>query len=202
VVPFLASAVRLSQFRWHDSATPAAEKTSNGVISLVPNIAQLKNFTTPFCIQTNQSFCGPLFFGGMIPPTNCLTPRTGCWTCNGNQKTIWWCVSRTSEITVSTRSFLSRFNQALVATPSNPVNGQIIRWGYSVPGVAAENTQSLTRDSRPGTLRCEFRSLVSIRTCSTTKRKGCPIITHCSFNVTKRVSHGLTVFGSIPGRTV
>jgi hypothetical protein len=67
VVPFLASANSTFAVPFGTTPPPPPPKNLNGVVSLVPNIAQLEGQTTPFCVATGQTFCGPLFFGGYDP---------------------------------------------------------------------------------------------------------------------------------------
>src|SRR5260370_648021 len=78
VVPFLANAASTFQVPFGTSPPPPPPSNLNGVISLVPNIAQLTNQTTPFCMANGQTFCGPLFFGG-YDPSNKL-PYTENWS--------------------------------------------------------------------------------------------------------------------------
>lgn len=196
VVPFLASASSTFALPFGATAPPPPPKNLNGVISLVPNIAQLENFTTPFCIQTNQSFCGPLFFGG-YDPRNKL-PYTENWMLD-----LQW---QPTNSLVLRLAYVGNhgvhevipipFNQARVATPTNPINGQIYSYGYSVPGVAAENTQALTAGFPTGNASLRVPFIGFDPNMQYNEAEGMSNYHALQFNVTKRVSHGLTVFGS------
>jgi hypothetical protein len=196
VVPFLASASSTFAAPFGTTAPPPPPKNLNGVISLVPNIAQLKNFTTPFCIQTNQSFCGPLFFGG-YDPANKL-PYTENWMLDLQWQPKNDLVVRLAYVGNHGLHELIPipFNQALVATPSNPVNGQNYSYGYSVPGVAVEKTKSLTAGSLTGNASLRVPFVGFDPNMQYNKAEGVSHYNALQFNVTKRVSHGLTVFGS------
>src|SRR5258708_7479191 len=196
VVPFLASASSTFAVPFGTTAPPPPPKNLNGVISLVPNIAQLENFTTPFCIQTNQSFCGPLFFGG-YDPANKL-PYTENWLLD-----LQW---QPKNDLVVRLAYVGNhgvhevipipFNQARVATPTKPINGQIYSYGYSVPGVAAENTQALTAGFPTGNASLRVPFIGFDPNMQYNKAEGMSNYHALQFNVTKRVSHGLTIFGS------
>jgi len=196
VVPFLASTSSTFSIPFGTTAPPPPPKNLNGVISLVPNIAQLKMLTTPFCMQTGQSFCGPLFFGG-YDPANKL-PYTENWMLD-----LQW---QPKNDLVLRLAYVGNhgvhevipipFNQALVATPTNPVNGQIYSYGYSVPGVAAEQTQTLTAGFLTGNASLRVPFIGFDPNMQYNKAEGMSNYHALQFNVTKRVSHGLTVFGS------
>jgi len=196
VVPFLASASSTFSVPFGATAPPPPPKNLNGLVSLVPNISQLENFTTPFCIQTNQSFCGPLFFGG-YDPTNKL-PYTENWMLD-----LQW--QPKSDFVVRLAYVGNHgvhevipipFNQARVATPTNPVNGQVYSYGYSVPGVAAENTQALTAGYKTGNASLRVPFIGFDPNMQYNEAEGMSNYHALQFNATKRVSRGLTIFGS------
>ena len=122
VVPFLASSTSTFAVPFGTTPPPPPPANLNGVISLVPNISQLKNFTTPFCIATNQSFCGPLFFGG-YDPRNTL-PYTENWMLDLQWQPANDLVLRLAYVGNHGLHELLPipFNQARIATPSNPIN--------------------------------------------------------------------------------
>jgi Carboxypeptidase regulatory-like domain/TonB dependent receptor len=196
VVPFLASATSTFALPFGNSAPPPPPANLNGVVSLVPNINQLENLTTPFCIATNQSFCGPLQFAG-YDPRNTL-PYTENWMLD-----VQW---QAANDLVLRLAYVGNhgihevipipFNQARVATPSNPINGQTFSYGYSVPGVAAENVQSLTDGFLTGNASLRVPFIGFDPNSQYNEAEGKSHYNALQFNVTKRVSHGLSLFGS------
>ena len=196
VVPFLANAASTFQVPFGTTAPPPPPSNLNGVISLVPNIAQLKNQTTPFCIATNQSFCGPLFFGG-YDPSNKL-PYTENWMFDLQWQPVNELVLRVAYVgNHGLHEVLPiPFNQARVATPSHPINGEIYSYGYSVPGVAAENVQTLTAGFPTGNASLRVPFIGFDPNSQFNEAEGKSHYNALQFNVTKRVTHGLFVFGS------
>jgi Carboxypeptidase regulatory-like domain/TonB dependent receptor len=196
VVPFLAPPNATFSAPFGTTAPPPPPTNLNGVISLVPNIAQLENFTTPFCIATNQSFCGPLQFAGYDPKNK--LPYTENWILD-----LQW---QPKNDLVVRLAYVGNhgvhevipipFNQAKIATPSNPVNGQIYSYGYSVPGVAVENTQALTDGFLTGNASLRVPFIGFDPNSQYNKAIGQSNYHAMQFNVTKRSTHGLTVFGS------
>jgi hypothetical protein len=93
------------------------------------------------------------------------------------------------------------FNQAQIATPQHPLLAggpfqQDYSYGYSVPGVAAENPQALTDGFATGnaSLRAPY---IGYDPNSTFYRAvGISNYSALQFNITKRLSHGLQVSGS------
>jgi hypothetical protein len=150
VVPFLASGNSTFAVPFGTTAPPPPPKNLNGVVSLVPNIAQLEGQTTPFCVATGQTFCGPLFFGG-YDPSNKL-PYTENWMLDLQWQPINDLVLRLAYVgNHGLHEILPiPFNQDRIATASSPINGQIYSYGYSVPGVAAESLQTITAGSLTG----------------------------------------------------
>ena len=196
VVPFLANAASTFQVPFGTSPPPPPPSNLNGVISLVPNIAQLTNQTTPFCMANGQTFCGPLFFGG-YDPSNKL-PYTENWSLDLQWQPVNDLVLRVAYVgNHGLHEVLPiPFNQAHVATPSNPVNGQIYSYGYSVPGVAAETVQTLTAGSLTGNASLRVPFIGFDPNSQFNEAEGVSHYNALQFNVTKRVTHGLSVFGS------
>ena len=196
VVPFLASASSTFQVPFGTTAPPPPPQNLNGVISLVPNIAQLKAQTTPFCVATGQSFCGPFFFGG-YDPSNKL-PYTENWMLDLQWQPTNDLVLRLAYVgNHGLHEILPiPFNQARIATPSNPINGQIYSYGYSVPGVAAESVQTLTAGFPTGNASLRVPFIGFDPNAQFNKAEGISHYNALQFNVTKRVSHGLSLFGS------
>jgi hypothetical protein len=196
VVPFLANGSATFQVPFGTTPPPPPPNSLNGVTSLVPNIAQLKSQTTPFCIATNQTFCGPLFFGG-YDPSNKL-PYTENWSLDVQWQPVNDLVLRVAYVgNHGLHEVLPiPFNQARVATPSNPINGQIYSYGYSVPGVAAEAVQTLTAGFPTGNASLRVPFIGFDPNSQFNEAEGVSHYNALQFNVTKRVTHGLSVFGS------
>jgi hypothetical protein len=196
VVPFLANASSTFALPFGTTVPPPPPNNLNGVISLVPNIAQLKNQLTPFCIATKQTFCGPLFFGG-YDPSNKL-PYTENWMLDLQWQPVNDLVLRIAYVgNHGLHEVLPiPFNQARVATPSNPINGQIYSYGYSVPGVAAETVQSLTAGFPTGNASLRVPYIGFDPNSQFNEAEGKSHYNALEVNVTKRVSRGLSVFGS------
>jgi Carboxypeptidase regulatory-like domain/TonB dependent receptor len=196
VVPFLGSASSTFQVPFGTTPPPPPPQNLTGVISLVPNIAQLKGETTPFCIATGQSFCGPFFFGG-YDPSNKL-PYTENWMVDLQWQAHNNLVFRLAYVgNHGLHEILPiPFNQARIATPSNPINGQIYSYGYSVPGVAAEQVQTLTAGFPTGNASLRVPFIGFDPNAQFNEAEGISHYNALQFNVTKRVSHGLSLFGS------
>ncbi len=196
VVPFLANGSATFQVPFGTTPPPPPPNNLNGVISLVPNIAQLKGQTTPFCMATGQTFCGPLFFGG-YDPSNKL-PYTENWSLDVQWQPVNDLVLRIAYVgNHGLHEVLPiPFNQARVATPSNPINGEIYSYGYSVPGVAAEAVQTLTAGFPTGNASLRVPFIGFDPNSQFNEAEGVSHYNALQFNVTKRVTHGLSVFGS------
>jgi hypothetical protein len=196
VVPFLGSATSTVAVPFGTTPPPPPPQNLNGVISLVPNIAQLKGATTPFCIATNQTFCGPLLFGG-YDPSNKL-PYTENWMLDLQWQATNSLVLRIAYVGNHGLHELLPipFNQARVATPSNPINGEIYSYGYSVPNVAAESLQTLTAGFLTGNASLRVPFIGFDPNSQFNEAEGKSHYNALQFNVTKRVSHGLSLFGS------
>ena len=163
---------------------------------MVPNIAQLSNDTTPFCIANGISFCSPFIFAG-YDPTNKL-PYSENWTFD-----LQW---QPRNDLVLTLAYVGNhgvhevipvpFNQPNIATPSNPINGQIYSYGYTVPGVFAENISTLVEGFGSGNTGLRTPFIGFDPNSQYAKAAGQSNYHALQFNVTKRYSHGLTLSGS------
>jgi hypothetical protein len=196
VVPFLGNANSTFAVPFGTTPPPPPPQNLNGLISLVPNIAQLKNQTTPFCISNNQTFCGPLFFGG-YDPSNKL-PYTENWMLD-----LQWQATNTFVLRIAYvgnhglhEVLPIPFNQARVATPSNPINGEIYSYGYSVPGVAAETVQTLTAGFPTGNASLRVPFIGYDPNSQFNEAEGKSHYNALQLNATKRVSRGLSLFAS------
>jgi hypothetical protein len=196
VVPFLAPPGATFSAPFGTTPPPPPPANLSGVISLVPNINQLENLTTPFCIATGQSFCGPLQFAGYDPKNK--LPYTENWMLDLQWQPKNDLVLRLAYVgNHGVHEVIAiPFNQAQVATPTRPINGQIYSYGYSVPGVAAENTQTLTDGFLTGNASLRVPFIGFDPNSQYNKAIGISNYHALQFNVTKSVSHGLSVFGS------
>jgi hypothetical protein len=203
VVPVLPTAS--STFSAPFGTTPPPPPPTNlaGVAALVPNAADLAGDTTPFCISTGQTFCGPLLFGG-YDPSNTL-PYSENWTLD-----LQWQPANTLMFDLAYvgnhgvhEVIPVPFNQAVVATPSspvlsgNPANEQIYSYGYTVPGVAAElNPGTLVAGFPTGNAALRAPFLGYDPNSEYYEAEGMSNYNALQFNVTKRMSFGLQVNGS------
>jgi hypothetical protein len=196
VVPFLAPPNATFSVPFGTTAPPPPPANLNGVISLVPNINQLENLTTPFCIATNQSFCGPLQFAG-YDPRNKL-PYTENWMLDLQWQPANDLVLRVAYVGNHGVHELIPipFNQALIATPSKPINGQIYSYGYHIRGVAAENVQTITDGFLTGNASLRVPFIGFDPNSQYNKAIGQSNYHALQFNLTKRATRNLTLFGS------
>jgi hypothetical protein len=196
VVPFYSPTGASFATPFGTTAPPAPPKNLSGLASLVPNIAQLSNDTTPYCIANGISFCSPFIFAG-YDPTNKL-PYSENWTLD-----LQW---QPRNDLVLTLAYVGNhgvhevipvpFNQPNIATPSNPINGQIYSYGYSVPGVSAENVSTLVEGFGSGNTGLRTPFIGFDPNSQYAKAAGQSNYHALQFNVTKRYSHGLTLSGS------
>lgn len=177
---------------------PPPPTNLSGVQTLVPNASQLLAQTTTYCNNTGQSGCGPFFFGGYDPKNK--LPYSENWTLD-----LQWQPINTLVLTLG---YVGNhgvhdviplpFNQPQIATPQNPLlaNGpfpQIYSYGYSVPGIVAENPQALTDGFTTGnaSLRAPF---IGYDPNSVFNRAvGISNYDALQFSLNKRMSRGLLV---------
>jgi hypothetical protein len=174
---------------------PAPPKDLSGVASLIPNISQLIANTTSFCAPSGL-ICGPLQFAG-YDPANKL-PYSENWVLD-----LQW---QPRNDVVLTLSYVGNhgvhevipvpFNQPNIATPSNPINGQIYSYGYNTPGVAAESISTLVEGFGSGNVDLRVPFIGFDPNSQYAKAAGISNYHALQFNVTKRASHGLTLSGS------
>ena len=201
VVPFYA--VSGGGFATPFGAAPLPPPPSNlaGVASLIPNASDLINNTTPFCNATGQSGCGPLLFGGYDPKNK--LPYSENWTLDLQWQPI--------NSIVMTFGYVGNhgvhqviplpFNQAVIATPQNPVlsggpNEQIYSYGYNVPGVAAESISTLVAGFGTGNAALRAPFLGYDPNSNYNKAIGISNYNALQFSVTKHFTRGLMVTGS------
>lgn len=201
VVPFYptSSATFSSPF---GTSIPAPPTNLSGVASLIPNASNLVNDTTPFCIATGQSYCGPLLFGG-YDPANKL-PYSENWTLD-----LQWQPVNTLMLDLAYvgnhglhQVIPVPFNQAVIATPqhpvlaANPTYKQIYSYGYNVPGVAAESISTLVAGYGTGNAALRAPYIGYDPNSEYYRAEGISNYNALEFRVTKRLSHGLQVTGS------
>jgi len=180
--------------------TPPPPPPSNlsGVQGLVPNVADLFAQTTPYCTSTNQSGCGPFFFGGYDPKNK--LPYSQNWTLD-----LQWQPVNTVVLSLGyvgnhgTHLVLPLpFNQAQIATPQNPLlkGGpfqQNYSYGYSVPGVVAEDPQSLTDGFPTGNASVRAPFIGYDPNSVFSRAVGISNYNALQLSLNKRFSHGLMV---------
>ena len=201
VVPFYAVSGGSFGQPFGSSAPPPPPGNLSQVQTLLPNANLLLSQNTNYCASIGESGCGPFLFAG-YDPRNKL-PYSENWTLdlqwqprNDLVFTLGYVGNRGVHETIPLP-----FNQAQIATPQNPLLAggpyqQNYSYGYSVPGVAAENNQALTDGYPTGnaSLRAPY---IGYDPNSTLYRAvGMSNYAALQFNVTKRLSHGLQISGS------
>jgi hypothetical protein len=196
VLPFASPPGATFQMPFGSTPPPPPPNNLGGINSLVPNIAQLKGDTTPFCIATGQSFCGPLQFAGYDPKNK--LPYTENWLLDLQWQPVNDVVIRigyTGNHGVHELIPIP-FNQAGIATQAHPINGQVFSYGYSVPGVAAEKVQTLTDGFLTGNASLRVPFIGFDPNSQYNKAIGQSNYHALQFNVTKRTTRGLSLTGS------
>jgi hypothetical protein len=147
----------------------------------LPNLAALENGANPF------------LFGGYDP--NNKLPFSLNWSFD-----LQWQPTNTLVFTLGyvgnhgEREVLPiPFNQAEIATPSHPVNGQIYSYGYNTPGLKSENT-IFTNDGGNVDIRTPFLGYSPNSVFWTAE--GVSNYNSLQFSVNKRLSNNLQINGS------
>src|SRR5262249_28665499 len=145
---------------------------------VVKNIAQLRTGSTPY------------IFGG-YDPSNVL-PYTENWTLD-----LQWQPRNTLQLSlgyVGNRSLHQvlpiPFNQARIATPSNPVNGEMYSYGFNV--VPVENLHTFNGGNTD--LRTPFTGYDT--NCVFYRAEGIASYNALQFGLRKRISRGLSMIAS------
>lgn len=202
VVPMLAQPGAPFAAPFGTSAPPPAPSSLAGVTSLIPNIADLIANTTPYCTANGIANCGPLQFAA-YDPRNKL-PYSENWLLD-----LQW---QPRNDLVLTLSYVGNhgqhepipvpFNQPGIATPSNPINGQIYSYGYTVvdsnfnPLISAASLSTLVEGFGSGNTDLRVPFIGFDPNSQYSEAAGISNYDALQFNVTKRASHGLTVSGS------
>ncbi|MGH9699476.1 MAG: TonB-dependent receptor domain-containing protein [Candidatus Acidiferrales bacterium] len=183
------------------SSVPAPPSNLAGVAALIPNAADLINNTTPYCDATGQFGCGPLLFGGYDPQNK--LPYSENWTLDAQWQPI--------NSVVLSLGYIGNhgvhqviplpFNQAVIATPQNPVlsggpNEQIYSYGYNVPGVAAESISTNVAGYGTGNAALRAPYLGYDPNSNYNEAIGESNYNALQFEVTKHFTRGLMVTGS------
>jgi Carboxypeptidase regulatory-like domain len=202
VIPFLAGPSATFANPFGTTPPPPPPGNLSDVAGLVPNAAQLIGRTTPYCIATNQyPNCAPLTFGG-YDPHNTL-PYSENWTLD-----LQWQPYNTLLLDLAYvgnhgvhETLPIPFNQARIATPQNPLltggpYEQIYSYGYNVPGLAAENVQTLVAGFKTGNVALRVPFLGYDPNSMYWRAEGISHYNALQFQVHKRLSHGLLIQGS------
>lgn len=202
VVPMLAQPGAPFSAPFGTSAPPPAPTSLAGVTSLIPNIADLIANTTPYCTANGIANCGPLQFAAYDPKNK--LPYSENWLLD-----LQW---QPKNDLVLTLSYVGNhgqhepipvpFNQPGIATPSNPINGQIYSYGYTVvdsnfnPLISAASLSTLVEGFGSGNTDLRVPFIGFDPNSQYSKAAGISNYDALQFNVTKRASHGLTLSGS------
>ena len=200
VVPLFSqpTATFAAPFSTYGNTPPKAPSSLAGVASLLPNITDLVNETTPLCSSlstaTSFFFCSPVQFGA-YDPSNKL-PYSEDYMLD-----LQW---QPRNDLVLTLSFVGNhglhenipvpFNQPGIATATNMIHGQTSTYGYNV--VPSENIFSLVEGFPSGNADLRVPYIGFDPNSQYNEAAGISNYDALQFHVTKRTSHGLTVSGS------
>jgi hypothetical protein len=201
VLPLFAQqgATFAAPFAAYGGTPPPAPTSLAGVASLLPNISDLINETTPLCssLSTASSFffCSPIQFAAYAPGNK--LPYSENWLLD-----LQW---QPRNDLVFTLSYVGNhgqhenipvpFNQPGVATPSHPIHGQTSTYGYN-PNPNVEDIFSLVEGFPAGNVDLRVPYIGFDPNSQYNVAAGISNYDALQFNVTKRASHGLTVSGS------
>ncbi|MGB8061448.1 MAG: TonB-dependent receptor [Candidatus Sulfotelmatobacter sp.] len=219
VVPFYAGSTATFAQPFGTIPPPPPPSNFSTVESLLPNVANLINQSTPYCTNNNlTSGCGPLLFGGYNPKN--VLPYSENWTLD-----LQWQPRNT---VVFTLGYVGNhgvhgtiplpFNQAQIATPQNPllVGGnyqQNYSYGYNMncypiypctPAnlqagplvLAAENVNALVAGYGTGNAPLRVPYIGFDPNSDFNSTVGMSNYDALQFNVSKRLSRGLQITGS------
>lgn len=200
VVPLFSQpgATFAAPFAAYGSTPPPAPSGLAGVASLLPNITDLVNETTPLCssLSTASSFffCSPVQFAAYDP--NNKLPYSENWMMD-----LQWQPRNDLVLTLSYvgnhgvhENIPVPFNQPGIATPTNPIHGQTSTYGYNV--VPSENIFSLTEGFPSGNVDLRVPYIGFDPNSQYNKAAGMSNYHALQFHLSKRTSHGLTLSGS------
>jgi hypothetical protein len=201
VVPFFAPPNSTLSTPFGTTPPPPPPNNLSAIQQLVPNAGDLVQQTTPFCIQNNESSCSGLVFGG-YDPRNKL-PYSENWTLD-----LQW---QPVNSLVATIGYVGNhgvhgviplpFNQPTIATAQNPALAggpfqQNVSYGWDVPGVAAEQVQTLVGGFSAGNTALRAPFIGYDPNSDFNEAVGTSNYDALQVSVDKRISHGLLVKGS------
>jgi Carboxypeptidase regulatory-like domain/TonB dependent receptor len=200
VVPLFSQtgATFSAPFAAYGSTPPPAPSSLAGVASLLPNITDLVNETTPLCnslsTPSTPFFCSPVQFAAYNPYNK--LPYSEDWTLD-----LQWQPKNDLVLTVSYvgnhgvhETIPVPFNQPGIATPSNPIHGQTSTYGYNV--TPAENIFSLTEGFPSGNVDLRVPFIGFDPNSQYNEAAGMSNYDALQLHITKRASHGLTLSAS------
>ncbi len=203
VVPILAQPNASFATPFGTIPLPPAPSSFAGVASLLPNINDLINDTTPYCSANPPlANCGPLQFAA-YDPRNKL-PYSENWVLD-----LQWQPKNDLVLTLSYvgnhgvhETIPVPFNQPNIATPTNPINGQIYSYGYTVvdsnfnPLIGAASLNTLVAGFGSGNTDLRVPFIGFDPNSQYSKAAGISNYHALQFHVTKRAARGLTLSGS------
>ena len=202
VVPMLAQPGAPFSAPFGTAAPPPAPSSLADVSALIPNIANLIGNTTPYCTANGIANCGPLQFAAYDPKNK--LPYSENWLLD-----LQWQPRNDLVLTLSYvgnhgqhETIPVPFNQPGIATPGNPINGQIYSYGYTVvdsdfnPLISAASLSTLVEGFGSGNTDLRVPFIGFDPNSQYSEAAGISNYDALQFNVTKRASHGLTLSGS------
>jgi len=199
VVPLLSQPGATLAVPFGNQQPPKAPTSLAGIATLLPNITNLVNQTTPLCASITaatgqQLFCTPVQFAGYDP--NNKLPYSENWMLD-----LQW---QPKNDIVMTLSYVGNhgvhenipvpFNQPGIATPSNPIHGQTSTYGYNI--TASEYINSLVQGFSSGNVDLRTPFIGFDPNSAYNKAAGISNYHALQFHITKRASRGLTLSGS------
>jgi hypothetical protein len=185
-------------FAAYGSTPPKPPSSLAGVASLLPNITDLVNQTTPFCSSISSTFfCSPMDFAAYAPGNKLPYSENWMLDLQWQPKNDW----------VFTLSYVGNhgqhetipvpFNQPGTATAGNPIHGQTFTYGYNLyPQVPEENIYTLVQGFSAGNVGLRVPYIGFDPNSQYNEAAGISNYDALQFNVTKHTSRGLTLSGS------
>ena len=183
------------------SPLPLPPNNLSQVAELVPNATNIVNQTTAFCTNTGQSGCGGLFFAGYNPANK--LPYSENWTLDLQWQPVnTWVVTLGYVGNHGVHEVIPLpFNQAQIATPNhillkNGAFAQQYSYGWQVPGVAAENVQTLVDGFNTGNAALRAPFIGYDPNSTSYEAKGVSNYNALQVGLNKRMSRGLLITAS------
>jgi hypothetical protein len=184
-------------------SSPPPPNNFSQVVSLVPNASQLIQQTTPSCLAepVPQFGCSALFFAGYNPANK--LPYSENWTLDFQWQPLnSWVFSLGYVGNHGVHEIVPLpFNQAQIATPQHPLlaggpNQQNYSYGWQVPGVSVENTQTIVAGFATGNAALRVPFIGYDPNSVSYQAKGVSNYNALQVGVNKRMSHGLLITGA------